>query len=159
MRQRLIATPIALASLVLLAVMPAWWRQPQGEAYALDPDQFAARTEAMVKAHASGRTTETGQPIVRPPEGDVYLMARRWSWYPVLELEAGRRYRLHVASQDVVHGFHLSVNDAERLLVPGRVEVVTVRAEKPGRFAIVCSDYCGLEHNGMQAPLLVVDRP
>ncbi len=47
--------------------------------------------------------TETDQkiPVVHPPAGsDVYLIARLWDWWPMLELEKGKTYRLHLTSMD-----------------------------------------------------------
>ncbi len=49
-----------------------------------------------------------GRSFVHPPAGsDVYLIARLWQWWPMLELEEGKTYRLHLASMDWLHGFSL----------------------------------------------------
>ena len=56
------------------------------EAYKIKPEQFAAKTQAMIDAHTVRE--ENGFPVVRPPAGsDVYLTGRLFNWWPILELE------------------------------------------------------------------------
>lgn len=145
----------AAVAAVLLAAMPAWRMsdQPASATYQQAPDAFEAKVEAMVAAHATGEADEE-VPVVRPPPGDVYMLARRWQFYPVLELQAGETYRLHVASVDIVHGFHLG--GADLLLVPGQTSVVTVTPREGERPVIQCSEYCGLRHSRMTAWLRIL---
>jgi len=47
-------------------------------------------------------------PVVHPLAGsDVYLAASRWQWRPLIELEKGKSYHLHISSLDWDHGFSL----------------------------------------------------
>jgi hypothetical protein len=47
--------------------------------------------------------------VVAPPEGsDVYMIARLWNFWPILELEKGKTYKLHLTSMDYNHGFRCS---------------------------------------------------
>lgn len=148
------AALVAAAMAVLLVAMPAW-RSPPAPAsgYDADPAAFARQVEAMVAAHATGAEVE-GAPVVRPPAGDVYLLARRFAFYPALELRAGETYRLHVASGDIMHGLHGPGID--RLLPPGRAEVIELRPQAPGRLVLKCSEYCGLDHNGMVTEIRIL---
>lgn len=142
-------------SLALTAAMPGW-RSPSlpGDVYEMAPEAFARKVKAMVEAHATGRS-EQEMPLVHPPAGDVYLLAERWRFYPALELEKGKTYRLHVASLDSAHS--LVMKSGERLLVPGRVEVLNVTPGLPGPLAPQCAEYCGLQHNRMKGHIEVVE--
>ncbi|TAN55071.1 MAG: quinol oxidase [Rhodospirillales bacterium] len=144
-----------LCILVLLVALPAWRRHDVPARYSADMKDFKAKVEAMVAAHGTG-SLEGGIPVVHPPEGDVFLLAHQFGWYPVLEMEAGRTYRLHVLSEDVMHGFAVTFDhSAERILMPNQAEIVTLKPTMPGQYQVICADYCGIEHNGMRAPLIV----
>jgi cytochrome c oxidase subunit 2 len=96
-------------------------------------------------------------PVVRPPAGsDVYLVARLWSWHPMLELEAGKSYRIHLMSMDWLHGFSLQPENINIQVHPGYEHVLTVTPTAPGTFAIICNEYCGINHHTMTSRLYVV---
>jgi cytochrome c oxidase subunit 2 len=153
MSDRRLALALLILGAALFLLLPSWRRGDPGDRYALPAAQFQAKIAAQ-EAFATGRS-ESGQPIVRPPEGDIYLLARRWEWSPILELEAGKSYRLHVGTEDIGHGFHLTLGQIDRLLAPGWIEMIPIAPKAPGGFAVICSDYCGGEHNAMQAALRV----
>ena len=78
------------------------------EAYRVDRDAFVAKAEEMTEQYTVREEGDTGIPVVHPPPGsDVYLVARLWEWWPILELEKDQSYRLHLSSQDWQHGFSL----------------------------------------------------
>ena len=78
------------------------------EAYRVDPEAYAAKAEEMVAQNQVRKEGDTGVPVAHPPAGsDVYLIARLWEWWPVLELEKDKSYRLHISSLDWQHGFSL----------------------------------------------------
>ncbi len=96
-------------------------------------------------------------PVVKPPAGsDVYLVARLWSWQPILELEAGKSYRIHLMSMDWLHGFSLQPENINIQVHPGYDHVLTVTPTNPGKYAIICNEYCGINHHTMLSPLYVV---
>ncbi|RAU21219.1 quinol oxidase [Paramagnetospirillum kuznetsovii] len=146
---RAAASALLLATILLLA---GWLAGRTGadilpaESYAANPIDFVTRTEAMIAASQVGRTAE-GMPVVRPPPGDVYVRVRRWEFSPALELAPGQTYRLHLLSEDVVHS--AAIGDAEVLLEPNTVKVVTLKAPATGRVRIQCGEYCGLGHTKM----------
>jgi cytochrome c oxidase subunit 2 len=85
----------------------------------------------------------------------VYLIARLWSWWPILELEQGQSYRLHLSAMDYQHGFSLQPENINLQIVPGYEMVVTVAPNKTGSFAIVCNEYCGIGHHQMVSRMYV----
>jgi cytochrome c oxidase subunit 2 len=169
-RERAAVVALGLVILALVAAMPAWRGYPppaQVRSYAISAADFAAKVEAQVKAHATGEViverdhlgNQVGEdiPVVRPPAGDVYVQAKRWAFGPILELRAGETYRLHVASIDILHGFHLT-DDLDLLLVPGEAQVFEVRPVDGERMVMQCSEYCGIQHNRMKATVRVLEK-
>ncbi|MEI6559164.1 MAG: quinol oxidase [Rhodospirillaceae bacterium] len=147
----------ALLALLFLA-QPAWRglsRASEVESYAIATAAFDAKVEAGIARYRIG--DEDGVPVVRPPPGDVYVSAGRWRFRPVLELEAGRSYRLHIATEDILHG--VVIGGKEALLAPGQAAILPVTTGEPGRFTMVCSEYCGLEHNKMRHWVTVIAKP
>ena len=127
------------------------------EAYRIDPAVFAERTEAFAEEFTVGEEGDTGVPVVRPPPGsDVYMYARLWEWWPVLELEQGQSYRLHLSSLDWQHGFSLQPVNINIQVHPGYDMVMTVTPDSAGEFSVVCNEYCGIGHHTMLGKIHVV---
>lgn len=145
MRDRWATILFALASLVLVAVWPGWRLVDAPAAYTESPEAFAARVAAFA----------AGQSMVRPPPGDVPLLARRFEFHPALELKIGQTYRLHLSSVDGVHA--LVLGGAEVMLVPGEVRVLEITPDRLGPLEARCNEYCGLGHNKMRGQIVVVE--
>ena len=76
------------------------------EAYRVNPSAYEEKVEGFAKKFQVRE--EQGIPVVKPQAGgDVYLLARLWQWWPILELEKGVSYRIHLSSLDWQHGFSL----------------------------------------------------
>ena len=96
---------------------------------------------------------------MHPPAGsDVYLIARLWQWWPMLELEDGKTYRLHLTSMDWLHGFSLQPENINIQVHPGYDHVVTLTPTKAGTYSIICNEYCGINHHTMASKLYVVKK-
>jgi cytochrome c oxidase subunit 2 len=149
---------VAVVLVAAFLAMPAWRGVPQAAfaSEAVEATAFEASLDAMVARSRVGETDD-GLPIVRPPPGDVYIAAERWHFRPALELQAGQSYRLHVASLDILHG--MAIDGHEALLVPGRAALLTVTPGGPGPLSLVCSEYCGLEHNKMRSSITILNNP
>jgi len=127
------------------------------ETYRTTPNAFYAKVERNI---ADWQAREmNGVPVVKPPAGaDVYLLGRMWLWYPVLELERGQTYRLHLSSLDLQHGFSLQPININVQVHPGYEHVLTMTPDKSGEYTIVCNEFCGLGHHMMLGKIFVVDR-
>jgi cytochrome c oxidase subunit 2 len=101
---------------------------------------------------------ELGIPVVHPPPGsDVYLIARLWEWWPILELEKDQSYRLHLSSMDWQHGFSLQPTNINVQVHPNYDLVITITPNEAGTFSIVCNEYCGIGHHQMLGRIYVVE--
>ena len=129
------------------------------EAYRIQPAVFAAKAEAMTKKYKVREEGDTGIPVVHPPPGsDVYIIARLWEWWPILELEKGQKYRLHLSSMDWLHGFSLQPVNINIEVHPNYEMVLTLTPTSSGEFGIVCNEYCGIGHHTMIGKIYVVDK-
>jgi cytochrome c oxidase subunit 2 len=166
--------PVAKTELVWIAVAFLWglvmffmmiyWhavgeQNLSSEAYRIDPEVFAERAEAMAEQYTVREQGDTGIPVVHPPPGsDVYLIARTWEWWPILELEKGESYRLHLSSMDWQHGFSLQPVNINLQIHPGYEMVLTLTPTGTGEFGIVCNEFCGIGHHEMLGRLIVAEK-
>jgi plastocyanin len=93
-----------------------------------------------------------------PPGKAAYLLATRYSWYPELVLQSGTQYRIWISSGDVLHGFSI-VGGHQNLnleIAPNHAFGVRLTPGDPGRYRIVCNEYCGLGHQEMTSFITVV---
>ena len=140
--------------LIMFAMMVGWhiWgnQNLSTETYRTTPDKFMAKAQAMVDQYKVREETDEKTPVVAPPPGsDVYMLARLWSFYPILELEKGKTYRLHLTAMDYNHGFSLQPANINIQMVPGFEHVVTVTPNQSGTYSVVCNEYCGIGHHRM----------
>ena len=161
-RVELIWIAVAFAWGLVMFFMMIWWHATgeqnlSTETYRTTPNAFYAKVESNI---ASWQVRElNGVPVVKPPAGaDVYLIGRMWLWYPVLELERGQSYRLHLSSLDLQHGFSLQPININVQVHPGYEHVLTVTPNTSGEHSIVCNEYCGLGHHSMLGKIFVVER-
>jgi cytochrome c oxidase subunit 2 len=145
--------------LVMFFMMIYWHGAGQqnlsNEAYRTTPEAYGAKAQAMVDQYTV--RDEAGYPVVHPPVGsDVYLVARLWQWWPILELQKDQEYRLHLSSMDWLHGFSLQPVNINLQVHPGYEMVLTVKPNQAGQFGIVCNEYCGIGHHTMVGRIHVV---
>jgi cytochrome c oxidase subunit 2 len=145
----------------MFLMMPIWHvygkQNLSTEAYQTTPAKFGAKVEEMVEKYKVGE--EAGIPIVRPPAGsDVYLLGRLWQWYPILELEKDKDYRIHLSSMDWQHGFSLQPLNINLQIVPGYEMVTTMTPDTSGEFGVICNEYCGIGHHTMVGKIYVKEK-
>lgn len=148
--------------LLLTAMMPIWFyfgkQNVPIETYKVPVEDFQALTDAFVAEYEVDEFVgENNQrvPIVAPPPGDVYLYGRQWQWYPILQLELGQEYRLHLSSLDVLHGFSLQPVNLNFMAMPGYDYVIKLTPTTTGEFSIVCNEYCLYGHHLMVGKIIV----
>src|SRR5690606_23735952 len=147
--------------MVLFAMMQLWHfkggQNTAGIRSKVDPQAFYARTVEFAEEYKVG--VDRGIPIVQPPPGsDIYLTALTYSWYPVLQLEVGKEYILHISSRDVNHGFSLWPLNVNFQIVPGYDYALRVTPSAAGDFRIICSEFCGIGHHMLVGRVLVLDE-
>jgi cytochrome c oxidase subunit 2 len=69
---------------------------------------------------------------------------------------AGKKVRLLVTSNDVIHGWYVPQLGVNQYGIPGFVKDTWFKADKPGTYRGQCSQICGKEHGYM--PIVVVAK-
>ncbi|MBL8670082.1 MAG: cytochrome C oxidase subunit II [Alphaproteobacteria bacterium] len=152
-----------LWGLLMFGMMVYWHvagrQNLSNEAYKVFPEKFAEKVEDMVAKYKVREEGATKIPVVRPPPGsDVYVLSRLWEWWPILELEKGATYRLHLSSMDWQHGFSLQPVNINIQVHPGYDLVLSITPDKAGEYTIVCNEFCGIGHHQMIGKIHVVDK-
>jgi cytochrome c oxidase subunit 2 len=146
--------------MVLFAMMPLWhWKggqNPSGIRRRTDPKAYYMRTVEFANQYKVGE--DRGIPIVQPPPGaEVYMTALTYQWFPILKLQQGVKYRLHLSALDVNHGFSLYPLNVNFQVVPGYDYGLEVTPSAAGDFRIICNEFCGIGHHSMVGRVIVVD--
>lgn len=87
-------------------------------------------------------------------------MAKRFAFEPArIEVTAGERIKLIVKSADGVHGIEIKKFKVNKKVPRGGepVEILFV-ADAPGEYPILCSEYCGKDHDEMKGTLVVAAK-
>ncbi len=97
---------------------------------------------------------------------EVYVNARQWLYeikYPdgrtainEIRVPAGKPVKFILSASDVIHGFYLPDFREKMDMIPGRVTTLWVQPDRPGRYQIFCTVYCGTGHSNMLAQLIVM---
>jgi cytochrome c oxidase subunit 2 len=108
--------------------------------------------------------------IFRPPSDplDIYVVGKQWMWkfeHPdgqreinELHVPIGRRIKLTMGTEDVIHSLFVPAFRVKADVVPGRITSVWWEPTKPGRYELYCAEYCGTKHSGMIG-WIVVQEP
>lgn len=148
--------------LIMTFMMPFWHvtgnQNLSTETYKTTPERFLASAQAVVDEYTVRREGPRQYPVVKPPPGgDVYLVARLWEFWPMIELEKGQTYRFHLTSMDWQHGFSLQPANINIQLVPGYEHVVSFTPNRAGEYSVICNEYCGIGHHMMIGKIHVVE--
>jgi len=149
--------------IVMFVTMPYWHvygkQNLSNEAYRTTAEAFQKKAQEFVDKTTVRTETDLKIPVAHPaPGGDAYLIARLWQWWPMLELEEGKTYRIHLAAMDFMHGFSLQPENINIQVHPGYEHIVTVTPTSAGTFSIICNEYCGIGHHTMASKLYVVKK-
>jgi cytochrome c oxidase subunit 2 len=90
----------------------------------------------------------------------IEVTAKRFAFEPAeIEVAVGEPVRLMVRSADGVHGIEIKKVKVNKTIPRGGEPIViNFTAKEAGRFPILCSEYCGDDHDNMRG-MLVVTTP
>ncbi|WP_294310590.1 cytochrome c oxidase subunit II [uncultured Sphingomonas sp.] len=63
-----------------------------------------------------------------------------------IRIPTGRTVAFRLSGGDVVHSFWIPGLAGKMDMIPGRINSLVVRADKPGRYRGQCAEFCGLSH-------------
>jgi cytochrome c oxidase subunit 2 len=78
----------------------------------------------------------------------------RFSTANEIHIPVGRNVRVQLEGADVIHSFWVPSLAGKQDIIPGRLNELTIRAERAGIYRGQCAEFCGMQHAHMA--LLVV---
>jgi len=109
--------------------------------------------------------------MYRPPEEaiDVYVVGKQWMWkfqhldghreINELHVPVGRKVKLTMTTEDVIHSFFVPAFRIKMDVVPGKYSTIWFEPTKAGRYHLFCAEYCGTSHSGMIGWIDVLEAP
>src|SRR5688572_125967 len=102
------------------------------------------------------------------PAMEVYVVGKQWMWklqhgtgqreINELHVPVGRKVKLTMTTEDVLHDFSIPAFRTKADVVPGRYTYLWFEATKPGKYHLFCAEYCGLNHSGMGGWVYVMEQ-
>jgi cytochrome c oxidase subunit 2 len=105
----------------------------------------------------------------KPPQNavEVYVVGKQWMWklqhatgqreINELHVPVGRKIKLIMTSEDVIHDFFVPAFRTKADVVPGRYTTLWFEATMPGTYHLFCAEYCGMNHSGMTGSVIVME--
>ena len=91
-----------------------------------------------------------------PGRYEAHVVSKMFSFKPSpLKVPRGATVDFYLTSADVVHGFYIDGTDVNLMSIPNAVNYAQARFDKPGRYPIICHEFCGLSHQDMMGEIEV----
>jgi cytochrome c oxidase subunit 2 len=106
---------------------------------------------------------------VRPAANtnEIYVVGKQWMWklqhttgqreINELHIPVGRKIKLIMTSEDVIHSFYIPAFRIKTDVLPGRYMIAWFEATKTGTYHLFCAEYCGMNHSGMIGSIIVME--
>ena len=139
---------LILVSGVLMTVFAIGWlvwgsQNVPTKTAVVNQKAFAAQVNAFAKEYAyEGK-------VWVPPGKTGYLLAYRFGWTPELAIQEDVKTTIWISSADVLHGFSIVGQNLNLQVAPKHGFGATITPDSPGRYRIICNEYCGLGHQRM----------
>jgi len=98
---------------------------------------------------------------------EVYVVGKQWMWkiqhatgqreINELHVPVGRKIKLIMTTEDVIHDFFVPAFRVKTDVVPGRYTVLWFEATTPGKYHLFCAEYCGMNHSSMIGSIVVME--
>ena len=104
-----------------------------------------------------------------PPKNaiEIYVVGKQWMWkiqhstgqreINELHIPVGRKVKLIMTTEDVIHDFFVPAFRIKADVVPGRYTSEWFEATKPGTYHLFCAEYCGMNHSGMIGSVIAME--
>ncbi len=106
--------------------------------------------------------------MYRPPNNavEIYVVGKQWMWkiqhstgqreINELHVPAGKKIKLIMTSEDVIHDFFVPAFRIKADVLPGRYTTQWFEATQPGTYHLFCAEFCGMNHSGMIGSVVVM---
>ena len=87
---------------------------------------------------------------VAPGRYEAHVISKMFSFKPSpFRVPKGSTVDFYLTSQDVVHGFYVDGTDVNLMAIPNTVNYAQAHFTRPGKYHVICHEYCGLGHQDM----------
>lgn len=87
---------------------------------------------------------------VAPGRYEAHVVSKMFAFRPSrLKVPKGSVVDFYVTSSDVVHGFYIDGTDINLMAIPSAVNYAQARFDRPGKYQVICHEYCGGSHQEM----------
>jgi cytochrome c oxidase subunit II len=105
----------------------------------------------------------------RPPQNavEIYVVGKQWMWkiqhstgqreINELHIPVGRKIKLIMTTEDVIHDFFVPAFRLKTDVVPGKYTMQWFEPTKAGTYRLFCAEYCGMNHSGMIGQVVVME--
>lgn len=105
----------------------------------------------------------------KTPKGamEIYVVGKQWMWkvqhatgqreINELHVPVGRKVKLIMTTEDVIHDFFVPAFRIKADVIPGRYTTQWFEATKPGTYHLFCAEYCGMNHSLMIGSIVVME--
>jgi cytochrome c oxidase subunit 2 len=89
-------------------------------------------------------------------EYEVVMTLEIFSFNPGdIEVPAGSTVHFILTSKDVTHGFQIAGTNVNAMVMPGHIQKISQKFDKPGKYLVLCNEYCGAGHQVMATTITV----
>lgn len=140
---------LALFTGAIVATAVSGSVHPPSHSETVNPDTLTVQGEFATPGVVKGQGGVT-----------VVMRAEFYAFQPsVIRVPVGVPVTFRITSPDVLHGFQIVGTNVNLTVAPGYVNQATTTFETPGKYLVVCNEFCGLAHHLMQSTILVEDEP
>ncbi|RYG73101.1 cytochrome B5 [Lentibacillus lipolyticus] len=149
----LFGTGTLLVFLIVVGISAFYMgNQPPSCAVTLDPE----------KVDSTPPFDETGLKQIGENEYQLTIVASAFNYDvgnkdKLVQIPKGATVHFNVTTKDVVHGFELVGTNVNMMLEPGYISTYTNTFDKPGKYTLLCNEYCGTGHHLMTATIEVME--
>jgi cytochrome c oxidase subunit II len=127
----------------------------QAFAFDLEPPS----NKEIIDSQKVDQTAPFDQPGIKKvgsKEYEVVMTLQAFSFTPAnVEVPAGSTVHFTLTSKDVVHGFEVAGTNVNAMVIPGHIQKITQKFDKPGTYLVLCNEYCGAGHQVMSTTITV----
>ncbi|MFL5379864.1 MAG: cytochrome c oxidase subunit II [Myxococcales bacterium] len=87
---------------------------------------------------------------VAPGRYEAHVVSKMFAFKPSpLKVPKGSVVDFYLTSADVVHGFYIDGTDVNLMAIPNAVNYAQARFDAPGKYQVICHEFCGSGHHDM----------
>jgi cytochrome c oxidase subunit 2 len=119
---------------------------------------FANRTLAAIGSDAALTIRVTGHQWWWEVRYENATPSRILTTANEIHIPSGEPVRLLLSSTDVIHSFWIPSLSGKLDLIPGHMNVLDIKADKPGVYRGQCAEFCGAQHANMGTFIIAEPR-